>query len=504
MSITGITPLAGVLVSSGLTTSGSQGQPAGGGSAFGPAAVVDGSTPDFTQGLYNSLGALLGTANIRGAAAPSAATSASQDRRAKTVASAAAKIDAGDFKGGRAEAEGLLEKNSADVTALHLIAHSYLGEQNYPKAEQFYARASALNPNSARLKGDLANARSLQKSDDEVLAAARRKLQSPSHRIEALRLLLHLSDRSPNNTEVYLALADGFSASRDPIQVIGALQEAVRVADKSQIEKVITRAKRLAEEHPDVGLTHNILGRALQKAGHVRAAIRELQTATKTAPDNTAYVLDLANAYVARAQAKLESGDVESAGADLQAARSIDPANTGLGEASARVAAHRAGRFIVIGLYNRALGELSKAAAKAPDDVRFKNRVAVLYGQVATHFENQNADAIALSSYRKAYQLNPNSTVARRKVGELSHQEGLSAVSAQNYDSAIIHFERAYDTARSNDSYRKDLANAYDLRGQLRVSQNKLDDAIVDYKKGFALDPSNTSLDANLSAALAQ
>ncbi len=77
-------------------------------------------------------------------------------------------------------------------------------------------------------------------------------------------------------------------------------------------------------------------------------------------------------------------------------------------------------------------------------------------------------------------------------------------MSAQTYDSAIIHLERAYDTDRSNDSYRKDVASAYDLRGQLRVSQNKLDDAIADYKKGFALDPSNTSLDANLSAALAQ
>ena len=503
LTITALTPRPSVLATSGLLSVNQATSP-GAGSLFGSAATFSGSIQDFTQGLYNSAGAMLGVSNTRLAAATNEASTTAQDKRVQTITAAAAKIDGGDPKAGRALAESLLEKNSSDTAAVHLIAHSYLAEQNYKKAEQFYARASALSPDSELVKSDLANARSLQKSDDEVLADGRNKLKSPNHRIEGLKLLLHLSDRSPDNAEVYLAIANGFGAGRDPIAVIGALQEGLRIADGSKIDKVVSSAKQLVDDYPEFGLAHNLLGRALQKSGRLREAIRSLQAATRVAPDNRAYVTDLANAYVVRAEKKLEAGNVDSARSDLQIVQGLDPSNVGLDEANSRVAAYRAGKFIVAGLYNRALGELRRAEADAPNDERFRDKVAGLYFQVAAHFEKEGADAIALSSYRKAYKLDPDSTVARRKVGELSYKEGLAAVTALNYDSAISLLERAYGTDGFNDTYRQALANAYDLRGQLRVTQDKLDDAISDYEKGFALDPANTSLDANFSAALAQ
>ena len=108
----------------------------------------------------------------------------------------------------------------------------------------------------------------------------------------------------------------------------------------------------------------------------------------------------------------------------------------------------------------------------------------------------------AISS--RALEARSTSATLRRNVALLSHQEGLSALSAKNYDSAITHLDRARTTNGLNTVYRLDLARAYDARGQLRRSLGDLDDAIDDFKKGFALDPSNTSLDANLSSALAQ
>lgn len=504
MSIGAVSSVAGALVAGGVQAAAGQRQAAAAVSAFGPASLLSGSTQDFTQGLYNSLSTLLAAGKTRITAGASASASASQKQRAQALESAVTRIDAGDTRGGRAIAEGLLAKNGNDVAAMHLVAHSHLTEGDYKQAERYYARASALAPDNARLKSDLANVRTLQKNDDEVLAEARRQIKSPAHRTGGLRLLLYLSDRRPADAQVYLALADGFAAARQPLQVIGALQEAVKHADQNQIDEVITRAEKLVEDHSEVGLPHNILGRALQKAGRLGEAIIELEAATNIAPDNTAYRKDLAGGYIARAQAKLAAGSMTSAETDLQTARSIDPGNSGLAEPTARVAAHRAGRYITGGLYNRALGELNTAAAKAPNDAGFKKKLSALYIRVAARFQNQDMDSQALSSYIKAYELDPTAAVARRNVAELSHQEGLDAMDRLDYDGAITHLDRAYQTYRANVTYRQDLARAYDLRGQFRMSLSKLDLAIEDFKKGVILDPSNTSLNANLSTALTQ
>lgn len=382
MYVHGLTPLGGALVSAGVPILGGRPTVAGGGSSYGPAFLLGGSTADFSQGLYNSLSTLLNAGGTRLSAGTPTRSSAYQEQRAKTLDLAASLIDVGNTRAGRAKAEELLDKNANDVGALHLIAHSYVAEQEYEQAERYYARAFALAPSSARLKGDLTNARALQKGNDEVLAEGRRKIQSPAQRTEGLRLLLHLSDRDPNNADIYLALADGYAAARQPMQVLGALQEAVKVAGDGQIDEVIQKAKKLVEQYPDVGMPHNILGRALQKAGWLHEAFTELKAATTIAPNNFGYTQDLAGAYVARAQGKLAAGDVISARGDLEAAQGLDPTNGGLSEGFARVAAYRAERAVITGRFTAALTELATASSKAPDNEQFKKKLASLYIRV--------------------------------------------------------------------------------------------------------------------------
>ncbi len=453
--------------------------------------------------LYNSLGKLLGSDKVQAVAKKAERSSPAAIRLLESLKAAAASIDAGDTKGGRKQAQQLLRKQPNNATALHLVGQSYLVEKDYKLAERAYAKVAALAPNNARVKRDLADARTLQKSDDQVLKHARSKLISPAHRTDGLRLLLHLTDRSPDNVDAYLALADGFTDARQPLQVMGALQKALDKADEDQIDEVIVRAKKLSEKQSGVGLTHNILGSALQKAGRYREAMSELKRAVEIAPNNLAYTSDLAGAHVAQARAKLDSGDVAGARADLEIAQSLDASNAGLGEVSARVAAERAEGFITAGLYNRALSELHTASSKAPDDAQFKASVASKYLRVAAHYDDLDADSIALTSYQKAYELDPTSEVARRHIGELSYQAGLDAIGRLDYDGAITHLDRAYQTSRGTASYRQELARAYDLRGQRYQILDELSKAIADFKTGVGLDPTNTSLDANLSAALA-
>lgn len=503
MDVGSVTSIPGTTGSSPLDLISNQATAGGNAAGFGPAFVVGGSKPDFAAGLYNSLGNLLGADAVASPPPDSKPLSAAEKERAARLASAAGKIDAGDNAGAREDANAVLERNPSDTGALNLLAQSHVGDRNYKQAEQVYARAAALNPDNVVLQTGLANARSLQKSDADVLAEASRKISSPSHRTESFGLLLRLIERSPDNTDAYLALSDGFRDARRPAQAMSALRKALDTADGKAVDEIITRARQLVERNPEDGVSRDILGRALEKAGRVDEAVKELQTATHAAPNNVSFVFDLADARVARALIKLDQNNVDSATTDLQAAQSIDPANPGLGEALARVAGRRAGQDITAGLFNRALGELSTATSKAPDDARFKKTLAGLYGQVAGHFERQNADSVALASYRKANELDPESGFFQRKVGELSHTEGLDAISRQDYDAAVSHLDRAFQANTNNPLYRQDLARAFDLRGQRQLSLNKTDEALADFKKAFSLDPSNASIDADLSSALA-
>lgn len=473
-------------------------------STTGPAYLLGDSQRDAATSLSRTLESILSAQRARANAANPAPTSQSQKQRTAALKSAADKINTGDSEGGRAVAQRLFDKDPQDMTALRLVASSYVAENDYQRAERLYTRGLTLDPTDARLKADLQDVHTLQKSDAEVLAIARRKLTDRTERPRGLRLLAHLAKRSPQNAEAHLALAEGFRAAGMPRQVIGALQEAVKHATGRESAKVVNQARKLVHEYPNIGLTNNILGRGLQDTGRLDDAIAELEAAVSVAPYDVGYVADLAGAYVTRAETKLAAGNALSAEHDLQAARGIDPANERMNEVTARVAAHRARGDIAQGFYRSALGKLNAAAAKAPDDTKFKKELASLYIRAAVHFQNKDDEAVALTAYIKALELDPTSAVAQREVAKLSHKRGLSALSTMDYDLAIAHFERAYQTHRVATAYITDLADAYDLRGQQLVARGKIDDAIEDFERGLAVDPTNSSLGANFSSAYLQ
>ena len=182
---------------------------------FGPAFLLGGSTANAAQGLYNQLGQFL-AAGRSAFSTGSRTPSHTQQKRAETLDRAAAKIDFGDTAGGRADALELIEQNGRDITAIRLVAHSYLAEQNYKQAERYYGRALALAPNSNLLKGELANARDLQKDDDQVLATARRQLKNNATRTQGLRLLLHTPHEPEYTRRLERALAAWFDPGDEP------------------------------------------------------------------------------------------------------------------------------------------------------------------------------------------------------------------------------------------------------------------------------------------------
>lgn len=501
MSIGSLSSIASNPSTSGLVgVSGFGGSAGLGGS---PSALFGKSAQNFAAGLYNNLGQLLGVSQPSLSVGGVAAEKQAEQRRAK-IDQSASLIDTGNTEAGRRIAEEMLEERGDDITALRLVALSYLAEQDYGQAERFFSRASGLRPDDAELRADASNARALQRSDEDVIAEATRKIENPGQRVDGLRLLLRLSDRSPNNVDAYLALADGFEKARQPVQVIGALQEALSNASGSEVDEVISRAERLVENQPETGVAHNILGRALLKTGRVDDAISRLRTATTVAPNNFAYRTDLAKGFFARAEQFLEQGDVSSARGSLEAGRSVDIGNSDARLLEGKISAKRGEQLLNARLYNQALAELNKAKLRGPKDSVFRRQLSASFIRAARHFETDDSRALALSTYRKALDLDEDSAFARRKVAELSHAEGLDALANDNFDSAVEHLERAYDLKRGNDTYRTDLSAALTARGMNFIEQGKLAEAIEDFERAFTLDPSNTQADAELSAALAQ
>ena len=476
-------------------------------SFFGPAFLLGGSasSKNTTSGLYTALGDAVGGLSSNAAAAWTTYSTAANEERRAALESAATLIDAGDTAGGREEAQALLDKNPRDPAALSIVAHSYLKEQNYKEAERYYARALAFLPSNASLQSSLQNVRTLQRSDDDVLAEAKHKLASPQTLTDGLRLLFYLTERSPDNAEAYLAMADGFQAAGKPLQVLGSLQEALAAADDAdELNGVITRAQAFVDRYGQVGLGHNVLGRALLKAGRSDEAIRELKIATERAAENVAYADDLASAYVERAEDHVQAGRMSSAKADLDTAFSINPSDSKYREVAARLSLAQAEREMTGYRYSRALFQLNRAYSAAPDDESFRKRLSAAYVRLARYYHNNGDENIARDAYKKAYDLDSSSSAARRYAAQLSHEKGLDYLSKTIYVKAIEDLEYAYQAERANATYKEDLSRAYHRYGLELLRQDELDDAICYMEKAFALAPTNAEIGADLSDAIRQ
>jgi len=123
--------------------------------------------------------------------------------------------------------------------------------------------------------------------------------------------------------------------------------------------------------------------------------------------------------------------------------------------------------------------------------------------RVAAHFSKKGENVQARTNYTKAYDLDPDNQVAKRKMAELSFTEGLAELADNDFDNAIALLERSYQAFRANTQYRQNLAIAYDTRGQDRLSKNNVKSAIEDFRQGVKIDPANLSILTNLGNALA-
>lgn len=116
-------------------------------------------------------------------------------------------IDGGQPDAARQLMNDLLSHNKTNAAAVHALGYAELADGKYAEAEQLFLKAHAMEP-GVGYDRDAQNARILQADDAAVLRQAQAMARAPTQREESIRILISLTQRSPENTAARVALAE--------------------------------------------------------------------------------------------------------------------------------------------------------------------------------------------------------------------------------------------------------------------------------------------------------
>jgi tetratricopeptide (TPR) repeat protein len=440
----------------------------------------DTSWNTFTNNNYSHLGAFATTSTFSAAdlltsqlsasttaitLAQNAADERYNEERNGVLTSAVGYLDDGNPAEARTIAQGLLDEDGQDAAAAHIIGRSYLDEQDYEAAETYFARASALAPDSTRFSSDLNNTRLLKQSDDKVLEAASRLVRQPERRLEGIRLLSYLADRSPDNADAHMILGDALMDEGWAGASVASYRNALIAADESQLDQLTLRFRELTQEAPDAGVTHSLLGQALQKQGHYDEAMVELKRAAAIAPANMSYHYAVAGVYGDLGHEALEQRKPADAIRYYQEAIARDPTSEGLKSGLARAHLGMAKWWQSRGQDQKASTELNAARRRAPSDDEALNKdIASTFNLFGDRYRHAGDLSWAITSYERAFDLDSENLSYRRDLGMTYDAKGTELFDAGEFEAAESYYQKAVDLYPGSETYQAHLQAAKDAQ----------------------------------------
>ncbi len=434
----------------------------------------------FTANSYNDLGtrattsgftpvtthtAGVATNQVAMALAVAQASDRETEERTEVLNSAVDLIKSGDNAEARNIAQGLLDKDGQDASAAHIIARSYLAEKDYDKAEQYFARASTLAPSSQRFASDLANVRLLTKSDDEAMEEAARMVRQPERRLDGIRLAGYIADRSPGNAEAHMMLGDALLDEGLAVGAVASYRNALVAADEGNIEQLVERLRALAAKAPDVGVTHSLLGQALQKQGKYDEAMVELKRAAEIAPTNMSYHYAVASVYGAKGKEALDAGRSQEAIRHYETATAMDPNSGDLKSGLARAHVAMSKWWLARGLDSKAFDELSAARVHAPSgDEALNKDLARSFNLLGDRYRHKDDLDWAISAYQRAYDIDSTNYGYRNDLASTCDAKGTEYFDAREYESAETYYKKAVDLFPGRETYQTRLQAAHDAQ----------------------------------------
>jgi tetratricopeptide (TPR) repeat protein len=528
-------------------------------SLFGPDTLVSigGGIPAFTGFTdYTNLGTsgvwqfdLAGVLNTQSAAAvPTMAVSEKQQEAENAaIKQAFDLIDQGQYTSARQLMNDLLSENKTNAAALQALGYVEQGEKNYAKAERLFLQANAFAPDVG-YDQDAANARLLQKNDATVYNQASAMVKTSTRRADGLRLLIALTERSPDFTAAHLTLGDALLDTGDGTNGLMQYNTAVQTAAQTELGEVERRLVALAESAPSAPFVQSLLGKVQLRQERYDAALQSLNKAASLSQSAAAYSPDLARAYVGIGRARLAQGDLAGALESLTTARTYSPTGAEVKTALAEAYVERAERNAAAHSYSAALADYSRIASLlngAGNDALRKQAAASAYStglqvqrsriaaggeidaellafQAAHDLAKDNltykrtlaTDRVALGdqhaaageleeaagSYQAAHELFKYDATYRQKALAAWTAFGDEQMAATDYTDAVRAYSAAYKLDTTNTASRQKLADSYTARGQDYVYFKQWTQAVADFKNALQLFPDNATYQANYNS----
>ncbi|MBN1345943.1 MAG: tetratricopeptide repeat protein [Phycisphaerae bacterium] len=397
--------------------------------------------------------------------AASAASQRESDERSEVINSAVEALNAGDNAKARGIAQGMLDENGQDASAAHIIGRTYMEERDYEQAEAYFARAATLAPSSERFASDLVTARLLQESDSDVLDETKRMLRDPSRQIEGIRVLGYLADRSPENGEAHRLLGDALMGQGMAAGAVKSYENALLVGDEITIANLVDRFQEIVDLAPNIGVGHALLGEALQKQGKYDEALVEMQRAAELAPENQTYQKRVASVYGDMGYEAIENRHADDAMRYFEEGAAIDPTSTDLKAGLSRAHLEKSKWWLARGLEDKAFNELSAAKMNAPsNDERLTKDLASAFNTLGDHYRQDGRLDWAISSYRRAHDLDSTSFTYRSKLAQAYDARGTEYFDTADYENAEYNYQQASDLFPGSESYAAHLQSAQDAQ----------------------------------------
>jgi tetratricopeptide (TPR) repeat protein len=503
----------------GTATSNTGGTASSSASLFGPPAqvTINDNAPtvtgfrDYTQLGQASIWQPIDLASVLNPAATGVPTIARSPEEQKADEAAVKQafdyINQGQYDAARTLMNDLLSENKTDAAAVQALGYADLGEGKYAEAEQRFLKAHALNP-TAGYDNDARNARILQGDDDAVLARARSMIASSIQRDEGIRILITLTQRSPNNADAHTALGDALLSAGEGPNGLLEFSSAIRAADSSQLTQLQSRLGELAEQYPSSAFIQQLIGKTQLHQGRYADAVVTLTRAMQMADSPLGFQETLAEARVGVGRQLLEQGDVTGALASFEQAKELDPTGKDTQLALAQGYVARADQYARRSNYAAAATDYSTAAgllAKSKDEKLAKHAAAGAYAagrslERARIAAGEKIDGEALA-YQAAYDLDPDNVTYQRKLADTRNAIGDELFAAGKYKDAAQAYARAHELFEYDRTYRQNTINAYVAYGDERLYNLNYTDAIEAYRAAFKVDTTDAATKQKLATA---
>jgi tetratricopeptide (TPR) repeat protein len=505
--------------STGTAGTGSNFSGLSGTSTFGAATNVSiGGYPvtgfsDLTAstGWQYDLSAVLGTQQSASGVPQQYRSEEQQELEASAIENALEALNAGDHDFARAAANAVLKENPTNAAAVHVLGSVALAEQDYEAAEQLFRKAHAISP-TVGYDNDANNARLLQEDDSEVLRQALTMTRTPLRREEGIRVLMSLTDRSPDNNEARIALGDALLESGDGNNGLMQYSTAIRDADSAQLNQLEDRLAELHDEAPESTFVMHLLGKIELKRGNYDEAIQIIQRAADQAEDATPYYYDLAKAYVGVAHERMDRGDLAGGMQSLAKAKELSPDRSDVKAALAEGHVLKAEQLAQLGDLDGALQEYSTAAGLLEVTAGTKDlreRAASSVYSLGRKLERERVDSGGeidgeVLAYQTAYDLNSDNATYKRKLADTRVALGDQETAAGNLEQAAYAYRRAHELYENDPDYKEMTRQAFIAWGDERMASMNFGDAIDAYMEAFDLDQTDQAVKANLGEAYYQ